>query len=147
MKVQFNEAQLSSPQQQSLVVVLDDLQSKNENEIVVEPVDFPITLKVRLDNDVEILLGWDAEKKSYAPMQEPEPIPEPTPEPEPQSQGFLICCLDMDGKVISSGLEPDIDPKELARLKYELMSTHLNMPVEKKIIFNKEYARLWSEHK
>ena len=151
MKIEFNTAQLSRPQQNSLVEVLNVLQAKNKNELVVTPVEFPIKLKVKLD-DSEMLLGWDAVKHSYIglenPESEPEPAPDPTPEPTPEPRpGFLICCLDMDGKVISSGLEPDIDPIELARLKYELMSTHLDMPVEKKIIFNKEYARLWSEHK
>ena len=93
MKVQFNEAQLSRPQQESLVKVLDDLQKKPEyktNELVVTPVEFPLKLKVKLDDGIEILLGWDAEKKSYELIQEtipdiiPEPTPEPTPEPEPE---------------------------------------------------------------
>lgn len=88
MKVQFNEAQLSRPQQQSLIVILDELQKKNEKELVVMPFEFPIKLKVKLDNDIEILLVWDVEKKSYTtssfPAPAPEPTPEPTPEPEPE---------------------------------------------------------------
>jgi len=167
MKVQFNEAQLSRPQLKSLNEVLDVLQAENEIEIIVTPVEFPLKLRVLLDNDVEMLLGWDADKQSYAGLTTPErleqdikdlaseTIPEsekdtvdlPAPEPTPETEMTLICCLDMDGKVIKTGLDPNIDPIELARLKYELMSTHLNMPVEQKIIFNKEYARLWSEHK
>ena len=163
MKIQFNEAQLSRPQLKSLNEVLDVLQAENEIEIIVTPVEFPLKLRVLLDNDVEMLLGWDADKQSYAGLTTPErleqdikdlaneTIPESEKDtvdlPKPETEMTLICCLDMDGKVIKTGLDPNIDPIELARLKYELMSTHLNMPVEQKIIFNKEYARLWSEHK
>jgi len=145
MNLQFNPAQLSRPQRQSLIEVLGVMESENDQEIEVRVIEFPLKFAVKLDDDIEMLLGWDAEKKSYAGLTTPDPIPDPIP--ESQSQSFLICCLDMDGKVISSGLGPDIDPIELAKLKYELMSTHLNMPDEKKIIFAKEYARLWSEHK
>jgi len=66
MKIQFNEAQLSRPQQNSLIKILDVLQSENENEIEVTPVEFPLKLKVKLDDDVEMLLGWDVEKQDYA---------------------------------------------------------------------------------
>jgi len=88
MKIQFNKAQLSRPQLQSLIEVLDVLQSQNENELVVTPVEFPLKLKVKLDNDIEMLLGWDADKQSYAGLTtpEPEPEPEPTPEPTPEPE-------------------------------------------------------------
>lgn len=110
MKIQFNESQLSRPQQESLINVLDVLQVENKNELVVTPVEFPIKLKVKLDDDIEMLLGWDTEQGIYAGLttperleqdikdlakeivQEPEPIPEsqkdtvdlPTPETEPE---------------------------------------------------------------
>jgi len=110
MKIQFNEAQLSRPQQESLIKVLDVLQAENEIELVVWPVDFPLKLRVMLDGDIEMLLGWDAEKKSYAGLTTPErleqdikdlasetipesekdtvdlPGPEPEPEPEPSPE-------------------------------------------------------------
>ena len=88
VKIQFNKAQLSRPQLQSLIEVLDVLQSQNENELVVTPVEFPLKLKVKLDNDIEMLLGWDADKQSYAGLTtpEPEPEPEPTPEPTPEPE-------------------------------------------------------------
>ncbi len=87
MKIQFNEAQLSRPQQKSLIEILDVLQSENKNELVVTPVEFPIKLKVKLDDEIEMMLGWDAEKQSYAGLTkpettEPEPKPDPIPEPE-----------------------------------------------------------------
>ncbi|GAI66434.1 unnamed protein product, partial [marine sediment metagenome] len=65
MNLQFNEAQLSRPQQQSLIEVLDVLQSQNKNELIVMPVEFPLKLKVKLDDDIEMLLGWDVDKQSY----------------------------------------------------------------------------------
>ena len=94
MKIQFNEAQLSRPQQNSLIGILDVLQSENENELEVTAVDFPLKLKVKLDDDIEMLLGWDDEKKSYAGLTTPEPEPDPIlesqkdtvdlPKPEPE---------------------------------------------------------------
>lgn len=89
MKIQFNEAQLSRPQQESLIKVLDALQSENENELVVTPVEFPIKLLVMLDDNIGMVLGWDAEKKSYAGLTTPESEPMPTvliskPESEPE---------------------------------------------------------------
>jgi len=83
MKIQFNEAQLSRPQQNSLIGILDVLQSENKNELVVTPVEFPLKLKVKLDDDVEMLLGWDVESESYSGITaktEPEPEPDPIPE-------------------------------------------------------------------
>ncbi|MBA7633999.1 hypothetical protein ES703_41570 [subsurface metagenome] len=89
MKIEFNPAQLSRPQNVSLVKVLDVLQAKNKNELVVTPVEFPIKLKVKLD-DSETLLGWDAVKHSYIVLENPESTPEskqiPTPKLEPESE-------------------------------------------------------------
>lgn len=161
MKIQFNEAQLSRPQQESLIKVLDVLQAKNENELEVTAVEFPKKLMVKLDDDIEMLFGWDADKKSYAGITEPESPNEPKAGAIksfelPESQKDTVDLPEPEhGTHILSDERPkpeperhiDVDPIKLAALKYELMSTHLNMPVEKKIIFNKEYARLWSEHK
>jgi len=80
MKFQFNTAQLSSPQRINLLTVLDVIQSENDNEIEVMPVEFPIKLKVKLDDDIELLLGWDVDKQSYAGLTKPEPEPDPIPE-------------------------------------------------------------------
>jgi len=107
MKIQFNEAQLSRAQQESLIKILDVLQAENENELEVTAVEFPKKLMVKLDDDIGMVLGWDADKQSYAGITEPEspnkpkadaikpfelpesqkdtvdlPTPEPTPEPE-----------------------------------------------------------------
>ena len=83
MKIQFQESQLSRPQRESLLSVLDVLQSENQNEIEVTPVEFPITLKVQLDNDVQMMLGWDPGSESYSGISKTEPRPEPKPEPKP----------------------------------------------------------------
>ena len=157
MNFQFNPAQLSRCQQNSLMDVLGVIQSENKDELIVTPVEFPNKLKVKLDDDIEMLLGWDADKQSYAGLTTPEHLEQDIkdlaketvqPETESETKGVLICCLDMDGKVIpSGGLGPDIDPIELARLKYELMVTHLNMSEANKVIFAKDYSRLWSEHR
>ncbi len=72
MNFQFNPAQLSRCQQNSLMDVLGVIQSENQNELEVTPVEFPLKLKVKLDGDIEMLLGWDAEKKSYAGLTTPE---------------------------------------------------------------------------
>lgn len=109
MNIQFNEAQLSRAQQKSLIEILDVLQSKNELELIVSPVEFPIKLKVMLDDNIEMLLGWDVDKQSYAGLTTPEPeksgsqnltsnsagsqtldlIPEPEPEPETKPEPEL----------------------------------------------------------
>lgn len=83
MKIQFNEAQLSRAQQKSLIEVLDVLQAENKNEVEVAVVEFPLKLKVKLDDDIGMLLGWDAESESYSGITEPDPT-EPVPEPESQ---------------------------------------------------------------
>jgi len=98
MKILFSEAQLSRPQQNSLIKILDVLQSENENELEVTVVEFPYKLMVKLDDDIGMLLGWDSEKQSYAGLTKPEPEPEQLkgesltddksaiqePEPEPE---------------------------------------------------------------
>ena len=87
MKIQFNEAQLSRAQQKSLIEVLDVLQSENKNELVVTPVEFPLKLRVKLDDNIEMLLGWDAEKQGYAGLTKPEPEQESDSE-QPGSQNL-----------------------------------------------------------
>ena len=131
MKILFNTAQLLRVQQESLKEILNVLQSENGDEIEVSAFEFPNKLSVKVDKGLMILV-WDPEKKSYAGLTEPEPEPE-------------LEKLGVGAMVELPQSEPD--PMELARLKYKLMSTHLNMPDEKKIIFAKEYARLWSEHR
>ena len=103
MKINFNTAQLSRPQRESLLAVLDVLQSENQNEIEVTPIEFPLKLKVKLDDDIEMLLGWDPETDGYAGLTTPETVAngvlkraldrvaafreKPNPvEPEPESQ-------------------------------------------------------------
>ena len=134
MIFRFNMAQLSNEQRESLEDVLAKLQESNKAEIDISVVEFPKSFKVKLDEDVELIVLWDEGGSRYGTQSdtgaEPEPTPEPVAKEEPKPD-----------------LHKDVDPMKLARLKYELMSTHLNMPDEKKIIFAKEYARLWSEHR
>ncbi len=157
MIFKFNVAQLSRCQQKSLMDVLGVIQHENSVELVVMPVEFPKKLKVKLDNAEEMLLVWDDDgKHTYAELTTPEVEPEPEPEklgvgammesPKPESE--LFGYMDMAGKFTpANDSHSDIDPMRLARLKYELMSAHLVMPDEQKIIFAKEYSRLWSEHR
>ena len=99
MQFKFSPAQLSRAQQNSLMEVLGVIQTENVNEIVVMPVEFPLKLKVKLDNDIEMLLGWNPESDSYSGIAmpkdwEPETKPEsqkdtadlPKPEPEPEPE-------------------------------------------------------------
>jgi len=97
MKINFQTAQLSRPQRESLLAVLDVLQSENENEIEVTPIEFPIKFRVKLDDDIEMVVGWNPESDSYSGITaktEPEPKPDPIPEsqkdtvdlPEPTQQ-------------------------------------------------------------
>jgi len=130
MIIRFNKAQLSREQRESLERVLAVMQVENKSEIDVSIVEFPVKFMVKVDNDVEVIVLWDDAAKLYKLFLD-EVTSEPEPEPKPESKPELTAV---------------VDPKTLARLKYELMSTHLNMSVEKKVIFNKEYARLWSEH-
>jgi len=98
MKINFQTAQLSRPQRESLLAVLDVLQSENENEIEVTPIEFPLKFRVKLDDNIEMVVGWNPESDSYSgitaktePEPKPEsqkdtvdlPKPESTPEPEP----------------------------------------------------------------
>jgi len=72
MKIAFNQAHLSSAQKASLQSILDVLQSENQGvEIVVTIVEFPLKLMVELDSGHELMLGWDAEKQSYAGLSKP----------------------------------------------------------------------------
>jgi len=82
MKIQFNEAQLSRPQRESLLSVLDVLQSENRNEIEVTPIEFPLKFRVKLDDNIEMVVGWNPESDSYAGLTKPEPEPDPIPESE-----------------------------------------------------------------
>jgi len=104
MKIQFNEAQLSRPQRESLIKVLDVLQVKNENELVVMPVEFPNKLLVMLDDNIGMLLGWDVDKQSYAGLTVPESPNKPKagtikpfelPEPESLTETKLEPELDL----------------------------------------------------
>ena len=101
MKIQFNEAQLSRAQQKSLIEVLDVLQAENENEVEVTVVEFPLKLMVKLDDDIGMMLGWNADKECYAGITEPdltEPVPKPEsqkdtvdlPEPEPDLSPVVV---------------------------------------------------------
>ncbi|KKM69343.1 hypothetical protein LCGC14_1451690, partial [marine sediment metagenome] len=45
MKINFNLAQLSRPQQNSLIEVLGVIEFENDREIVVNAIDFPIKLQ------------------------------------------------------------------------------------------------------
>jgi len=135
MKTIFNEAQLSRSQRESLAEIGKAFQAENKDEIEVISVEFPDKLMMKGDDSVGIILNW-SDDSHYVGISEPEP--EPSPSPEKRGVGAMM---------ESPESTPVPDPIKLARLKYELMSQHLDMPVEKKIIFAKEYARLWSEHK
>lgn len=113
MKFKFNEAQLSRPQRESLRKVCEVLQLENEDELEIIPVEFPYKLKVKLDDDIEMLLGWDFDNASYAGLTTPEiqdPLPYvPLPESEKDHGTEIVdlpgpakpdVCLDMAGKVI-----------------------------------------------
>lgn len=102
MKINFNIAQLSRSQRKKLLSVLDVLQSENQNEIEVMPVEFPIKFKVKLDDEIEMLLGWDPETDGYTGLTTPEPEPEPKPDPKQEPEkGELIAVLDNAGNVIA----------------------------------------------
>jgi len=133
MICRFNEAQLSRPQRESLKKVCDVLQLENELELEVTVVEFPIKLKVTLDNEITMLLGWSYEDNSYSGLTTPEiqdPPPDPLPfVPLPESEKDTVdlpgpvedeqeskpdVCLDMAGKIIpgtdSRGSELDLAP-------------------------------------
>jgi len=104
MKIQFNEAQLSRPQRESLLAVLDVLQSENQNEIEVTPVEFPLKFRVKLDDDIEMIVGWNPESDSYAGLTTPDPIPESQKETAdlPIQENFA-------GQEPLPGPEPELD--------------------------------------
>jgi len=72
MNFLFNPAQLSRHQQQSLIEVLGVIESENDQEIEVRVIEFPLKFAVKLDDDIEMLLGWDVEKDGYAGLTKPE---------------------------------------------------------------------------
>jgi len=102
MKINFNTAQLSRGQRESLLAVLDVLQSENQNDIEITPIEFPLKFRVKLDDDIEMVVGWDPESDSYSgitaktepdptePVPEPEPEPEPEPKPEPDLSPVVV---------------------------------------------------------
>lgn len=124
MNFQFNPAQLSRVERNSLIEVLGVMESENDQEIEVRAIEFPLKFAVKLDDNVEMLLVWDAEKQCYAGITEPESLAKTVIEPEP----------DLDSKV-----------KDLAERTYELMQIHLTFTPEQQLAFNKEYAKLWKE--
>ncbi len=135
MKIKFNPAQLSRPQNVSLVEVLDVLQAKNKNELVVTPVEFPIKLKVKLD-DATILLEWDAEKGIYETMSfigEPVPEPEPTPEPEPEPEPKMI------------GIESVIERSESIAYSVVKLAEPLSSIEQRKTLWIRVYAVVFEE--
>lgn len=85
MKILFNKAQLSRHQRESLFGILDVLQSENDSEIEVTVVEFPFKLKVKLDDGIEMLLGWDVEKDGYAGLTKPESEKDTVDLPGPES--------------------------------------------------------------
>jgi len=100
MKIQFNEAQLSRPQRENLLAVLEILQCENQNEIEVTAFEFPTKLKVKLDDDIEMLLGWNAESESYSGIStKTEPEPEPEPELAPTLEGIKTLARDLFANV------------------------------------------------
>ena len=106
MITKFNEAQLSRPQRESLRKVCEVLQLENENELEVIPVEFPYKLMVKLDDDVEMLLGWDFDNKSYAGLTKPE-IQDPLPyAPLPESKKDTV---DLPGPVENAEPDPALD--------------------------------------
>jgi len=131
MIFQFNKAQLGRDLEAKLYELLTEVQKGTDTEIEVWPLEFPQKFSVKVGDDV-VVVSWLAEDGEYVIL------PEPEPEPEKLGVGAMVESPDPT---------PEPDPMKLALLKYELMSTHLSMPDEKKIIFAKEYARLWSEHR
>lgn len=139
MIFRFNKAQLGRDLEAKLNELLTDFQKGTDTEIEVWPLEFPQKFSIQVGDDVTVV-AWDVVGEEYQIMSLPELEPEPEPSPSQEKLG-------VGAMMESPESTPVPDPIKLARLKYELMSTHLNMPDEKKIIFAKEYARLWSEHR
>ena len=127
MKINFNTAQLSRPQRESLLAVLDVLQSENQNEIEITPVEFPLKFRVKLDDDIEMVVGWNPESDSYSGITaktepEPDPIPESKKDtvdlPKPESE--INIDLDMAGKVIPGELTKSELGQRVQALAWEL---------------------------
>lgn len=141
MIFKFNKAQLERSVEEKLSELLGKMQEGCDTEIEVWPLEFPQKFSVKCGDDV-VVVSWLAEDGEFVILPSPEPESKSKSEPEPEKLGV--------GAMMESP-EPvkyeDVDPIELAMLKYELMSTHLKISDEKKIIFAKEYSRLWSEHR
>jgi len=118
MIIRFNLSHLTRSQQNSLKSILVVIQSENKNENEVVVVEFPSKFMVKVDNGVELLLGWEVEKSSYAGITTPEPLPEPEPEPEPKPEP-----------------QAEIDPVEFARKVCDVTKT---MSPEQQNIYQKE---------
>ena len=96
MNFLFNPAQLSRHQQQSLIEVLGIIETENDQEIEVRVIEFPLKFAVKLDDDIEMLLGWDVEKDGYAGLTTPE-----STEQKPESQKDTVDLPES---------EPDLSP-------------------------------------
>jgi len=116
MNFKFNTAQLSRSQLKNLMGVLGVIQSENKNEIEIWPVEFPIKLKVMLDDNIAMLLGWNPETDSYSGISmpkdwEPETKPESQkdttdlPKPEPKPEPKTVTEPEPEPKI-----EPDLSP-------------------------------------
>ncbi len=142
MIFKFNKGQLERGLEEKLSELLGKMQEGCDTEIEVWPLEFPQKFSVKCGDDV-VVISWLAEDGEFVIL--PSPEPESKSEPESESEKLGV------GAMMESPENPDkykdVDPMRLARQKYELMVTHLNMPDEKKIIFAKEYSRLWSEHR
>jgi len=105
MKILFNKAQLSRAQKKSLLEVLNVLQTENKNELEVIAVEFPLKLMVKLDDDIEMLLGWDIEKQSYAGLT----TPELTEESQQELAGLEKAQENFTGQESLPEPEPELD--------------------------------------
>ncbi len=145
MIFKFNKAQLERDLEEKLSELLGKMQKGCDTEIEVSPLEFPQKFSAKVGDDV-VIISWLAEDGEYVILPEPEPEPESKSESEKLGVGAM---METPEPTPESKLDKhiDVDPMKLARLKYELMVTHLNMPDEKKVIFAKEYSRLWSEHR
>jgi len=105
MNINFNTAQLSRPQQESLKEILNVMQAENKNVLEITAVEFPLKLKVKLDDNIEMLLGWDIEKQSYAGLTKPEPAEES----QQELAGLGKAQKNFAGQESLPGPEPELD--------------------------------------
>jgi len=133
MIFRFNTAQLEREMHDALAELLDVLQVENKAEIDISVVEFPKKFMVKLDEDVEMIIFWDAEKKKYSGLTEPQLEPEPTSEsaPEPVAK---------EEPKPDSELEPS--PKELAERAYVVMMHVLKLSSGQMNVFTDKYSRL-----